>query len=385
MLPHLRSDPIRTFLDAADRYGDLVHLKAGPYHGFLLSEPADIKHVLQDNARNYHKSPLFDRLRDVVGNGLLTSEDSLWFRQRRLAQPAFHRRRLIAMADVIVACTMQMLERWDGIAARGETIEIVEEMMTLTQAIIVRTMFSTDLGATAAIVNRTWPIINRRIGETFWATKLETTLPLPANRRFWRALGELDTVVYRIITDRRQAGRDEQDLLSMLLSARDEENGAGMTDRQLRDEVLTMLLAGHETTSLALSWTYYLLGQHPDVERSIADEVRRVIDEGRPGFAHLEQLASTRQVIQESLRLYPPLGPSRAKRSATTRSVDIASAAAHWCIWFRSSSIAGRSCGRILTASSRAGLPRSANPRARDSRTSRSAAARGAVSEVTSR
>ncbi len=306
MLPHLRSDPIRTFLDAADRYGDVVHLKAGPYHGFLLTDPADIKHVLQDNARNYHKSPLFDRLRDVVGNGLLTSEDALWLRQRRLAQPAFHRQRLIAMADAIVACTGQMLERWVGTAARGDTIDVVEEMMTLTQAIIVRTMFSTDLGATAAIVNRTWPIINRRIGETFWATKLETTLPLPANRRFWRALGELDTVVYRIIAERRQAGRDQSDLLSMLLSARDDETGAGMTDRQLRDEILTMLLAGHETTSLALSWTYYLLSQHPDVESSIAAEVDRVIGDGPPAFAHLERLTCTRRTIEESLRLYPP-------------------------------------------------------------------------------
>ena len=173
----------------------------------------------------------------------------------------------MAMADAIVACTGQMLERWDGIASRGDTIDVVAEMMALTQAIIVRTMFSTDLGAAAEIVNRTWPIINRRIGETFWSTKLETSLPLPANRRFWRALGELDAVVYRIIAERRQAGRDESDLLSMLLSARDDETGAGMTDRQLRDEVLTMLLAGHETTSLALSWTYYLLSQHPEVRR----------------------------------------------------------------------------------------------------------------------
>jgi cytochrome P450 len=179
-------------------------------------------------------------------------------------------------------------------------------MMALTQAIIVWTMFSTDLGETAAIVNRTWPIINRRIGETFWATKLETTLPLPANRRFWRALGELDTVVYRIIAERRRAGRDEPDLLSMFLSARDEETGAGMTDQQLRDEVLTMLLAGHETTSLALSWTYYLLSRHPEVERGIADEVDRVIGDARPSFTHLERLTCTRRAIEESLRLYPP-------------------------------------------------------------------------------
>jgi len=306
VLPQLRSDPLRVFLDAADRYGDLVHLKAGPYHGFLLSEPADIRHVLQDNARNYHKSPLYDRLRDGIGNGLLTSEDALWLRQRRLAQPAFHRQRLTGMADAMVACTEQMLERWDAVASRGETIDVMAEMMALTQAIIVRTMFSTDLGAAAEVVNRTWPIINRRVGETFWSTKLETTLPLPANRRFWRALRELETVVYQIIADRRQTRRDEPDLLSMFLSARDEDTGAGMTDRQLRDEVMTMLLAGHETTSLALSWTYYLLSQHADVERTIADEVDRVIGDARPGFAHVDRLVCTRRAIDESLRLYPP-------------------------------------------------------------------------------
>ena len=306
MLPDLRADPVRTFLDAADRYGDVVHLKAGPYDGFLISDPADIKHVLQDNARNYHKSPLYDRLRDSLGNGLLTSEDAFWLRQRRLAQPAFHRQRLVTMADAMVACTEQALERWDQIAASGEPIDLVEEMMALTQAIIVRTMFSTDLGATAEIVNRTWPIINRRIGETFWATKVETALPLPANVRFRRALGELETVVYRIIAERRRSGRDEADLLSMFLSARDEETGAGMTDHQLRNEVMTMLLAGHETTSLALSWTYFLLSQHPRVEQEIADEVDRVIGGERASFAHLDRLTRTRQAIEESLRIYPP-------------------------------------------------------------------------------
>src|SRR5215510_2159923 len=157
-------------MDAADRYGDVVHLKAGPYHGFLASDPAAIKHVLQDNARNYHKSPLYERLRGGIGNGLLTSEDSFWLRQRRLAQPAFHRQRLVAMSDAMIACTEQMLERWEKIAAAGETIDVVAEMMAVTQAIIVRTMFSTDLGETADVVNRTWPTINRRIGETFWAT-----------------------------------------------------------------------------------------------------------------------------------------------------------------------------------------------------------------------
>jgi cytochrome P450 len=306
VLPQLRSDPIATFLDAANRYGDVVRLKAGPYDGYLVSDPADIKRVLQDNARNYHKSPLYDRLRDGLGNGLLTSEDSLWLRQRRLAQPAFHRQRLIAMADTMVACTEQMLDRWERVAASGRTIDLVAEMMALTQAIIVRTMFSTDLGEMADIVNRTWPIVNQRIGETFWATRLETMLPLPANRRFRRALRELETVVYRIVAARRRTRRDDPDLLSMFLSARDEDTGEGMTDRQLRDEVMTMLLAGHETTSLALSWTHYLLSQHADAERRVAGEVASVIGDRRPTFADVERLTWTRRVLEESLRLYPP-------------------------------------------------------------------------------
>jgi len=121
VLPHLRRDPLGTFLDAADRYGDLVHLKAGPYHGFLVSDPSGIKHVLQDNARNYHKSPLYDRLRDGLGNGLLTSEDAFWLRQRRLAQPAFHRQKVMAMAETMAACTGQMLERWERAASAGTT------------------------------------------------------------------------------------------------------------------------------------------------------------------------------------------------------------------------------------------------------------------------
>lgn len=129
---------------------------------------------------------------------------------------------------------------------------------------------------------------------------------MSANRRFWRALRELDSVVYRIIADRRHSRRDEADLLSMFLSARDDETGAGMTDRQLRDEVMTMLLAGHETTSLALSWTYYLLSQHPDIEQRIVDEVDRVIGDGRPSFAHVDRLSLIRQTLGESLRLYPP-------------------------------------------------------------------------------
>ena len=167
-------------------------------------------------------------------------------------------------------------------------------------------MFSTDLGPAAEVVKRTWPIVNQRIGDTFWATKLETRLPLPANRRFRRALHELDTVVYRLIDERKRSGGGRPDLLSMLLSARDEETGERMTDRQLRDEAMTMLLAGHETTSLALSWTYLLLSKHPDVDERIVEEARQAIGSRRAVFADAERLTYTRMVVDEALRLYPP-------------------------------------------------------------------------------
>jgi cytochrome P450 len=306
VLPQLRSNPINAFLSAADRYGNLVHMKVGPHHGYLVSNPNDIKHVLQDNYRNYHKSPLYERLKDSLGNGLITSEDSFWLRQRRLAQPAFHRERIATMVSSMVDAIERTLHRWQPIAERGETIDLVEEMMDLTQRIIVRTMFSTDLGSAADVVKRTWPIVNQRIGETFWATDLERRLPLPANRRFRRALQELDEVVYRIIGERRGSGADEPDLLSMLLSARDEETGERMTDRQLRDEVMTMLLAGHETTSLALSWTYFLLSQRGDIEQRVAEEAATVLDGGRATIADTERLTYSRMVVEEVLRLYPP-------------------------------------------------------------------------------
>jgi len=306
MLPQVRSNPLRTFLAAADRHGDLVHLKIGPYHGYLTCDPEAIKHVLRTNHRNYHKSPIYARLKDAIGEGLVTSEDALWLRQRRLAAPAFHRERLVAMVDAMVEAIERTVDRWEAVAARGEEIDLVAEMTDLTQRVIVRTMFSTDLSAAAEIVNRTWPIVNRRIGETFWATKLETRLPLPANLRFRRALADLDAVVYGIIDERRRSGADEPDLLSMFLGARDEETGERMNDRQLRDELMTMLLAGHETTSLALSWTWFLLSSRPEVDERIAEEARAVLAGRRASFADVERLELTRMVFQEALRLYPP-------------------------------------------------------------------------------
>jgi cytochrome P450 len=307
MLPYLRKDPLRVYTEAADQYGEFVHMKVGGYHGYLTCSPDDIKHVLQDNNRNYHKSPLYERLKPGLGTGLLTSEDDFWLRQRRLAQPAFHRQRLAALVATMTETTRPHMDRWQGLADRGDRVDVVTEMMRMTQDIIVRTMFSTDLGADADVVNEAWPIVNEHIGRNFWSIGLERRLPTARNRRARRALADLDAVVYRIIQARRGGVCPSNgDLLSMLLSARDEETNATMTDRQLRDEVMTILLAGHETTSLALSWVWYLLAVNPDIRTRMAHEVRDVLGGRPPSFDDLERLPFARMVFDETVRLFPP-------------------------------------------------------------------------------
>jgi cytochrome P450 len=305
VMPALRRDPIGVFRDAARRFGDVVHLRIGPHQGFLVNQPDAIRHVLQDNARNFHKSPLYDRLKVAVGNGLLTSEESYWLRQRRMAQPAFHRQRVGAMASVMAEAADELAARWAPIAARGEPVDVVDEMMTVTQTIVLRTLLGSDLGPFAAKLGSAWSLVNEHIGQSFWSLGLTDRWPTPKNRRFRRALSVLDAAVFHIIERRRQeAGAG--DLVSMLLAARDEETGQMMTDRQLRDEVMTMLLAGHETTSLALAWTWYLISEHSDARERMEKELDRVLNGRLPSFGDLGSLPYTRMVIEEAMRLYPP-------------------------------------------------------------------------------
>jgi cytochrome P450 len=266
--------------------------------------PEDIRHVLQDNARNYHKSPLYDKVKVAVGDGLLTSEDGYWLRQRRMAQPAFHRERIAGLAAVMADAARETAEQW---AARdGEPLDVSAEMMRLTQTIVLRTLLGADLGPFTGEVDRAWALVNEYIGERFWSLGLTDRWPTPKNRRFWRALAVLDGAVYHIIDQRRRSRRESGDLLSMRLFARDEETGHTMTDQQLRDEVMTMLLAGHETTSLALAWTWYLLSQNPGPRQCLEDELDAVLGGRAPEYGDLARLSYARMAIEESMRLYPP-------------------------------------------------------------------------------
>jgi cytochrome P450 len=306
MLPAVRRDPAGVFMQAARRFGDVVYLKIGPRRGFLITNPEDIRHVLQDNARNYHKSPLYGKLRMFLGNGLLTSEDELWLRQRRIAQPAFHRQRLAALASVMADAARDAAAAWQPLASAGRPVDVDEEMMRLTRTVVVRALLGADLGPFTSTIDKAWTIINQHIGESFWSLAFIDQWPTPKYRRFQAARAVLRGAVDHVISERRRTSSDSADLLSMLMSARDEETGEAMTDEQLRVEVTTFLLAGQETTSLALTWTWYLLSQHPGAQRRLENEIDVVLNGRPPAYADLVNLPYLRMVIDESMRLYPP-------------------------------------------------------------------------------
>ncbi len=293
-------------MHAARTFGDVSYFKIGPRRGFLITNPDDVRHVLQDNARNYHKSPLYEKLRTILGNGLLTSEDDFWLRQRRIAQPAFHRQRMTALAGVMAEAARDAAARWQPLASAGQPVDVAEEMMRLTRTVVLRTLLGADLGPFTSTIDEHWAIVNEHIGESFWSLGFDT-LPTPKYRRFKAAREVLRGAVDHVVSERRRkpAG-DDADLLSMLMSARDEETGEAMSDEQLKVEVTTFLLAGQETTSLALTWTWYLLSQHPAVRERLEAELDAVLDRRPPEYSDLASLPYLRMLVDESMRLYPP-------------------------------------------------------------------------------
>jgi cytochrome P450 len=306
MLPAVRRNPTAVFMDAACRYGEVVYFKIGPRRGYLVTNPADVRHVLQDNARNYRKSPLYDKLRVLLGNGLLTSDGDFWLRQRRIAQPAFHRQRIAALAGGMADAARDAAAHWEAIASAGRPVDVDDEMMRLTRTVVLRTLLGADLGPFAEKVDEAWKTLNEHIGESFWSLGLTDWWPSARMRRFKAARAVLRGAVEHVIAERRRHASDSADLLSMLMAARDEETGEGMTDQQLRVEVMTFLLAGQETTSLALTWIWYLLSQNPPAQRRLEDELDAALEGRPPDYADLVNLPYTRMVIDEAMRLYPP-------------------------------------------------------------------------------
>jgi cytochrome P450 len=299
-----RRDPIGFLTTLAQTYGDIVHFKLGSQDVFLLNHPDYIKDVLVTNSRLFHKSRGLEFARRFLGNGLLTSEDDFHRRQRRLVQPAFHRDRIAAYGVVMADYSARLAERWQD----GTTVDVAQEMMRLTLSIVAKTLFDADVEAEAKEIGQALTDVRqvfRRVTMPF--SDLVGRLPLPSNRRFRRARERLDATIYRIIHERRASGTDRGDLLSMLLLAQDEEgNSGGMTDLQVRDEAMTLFLAGHETTANALTWTWYLLSQNPDAEARLHEELDAVLAGQLPTLDHVPRLRYTEMVFSEAMRLYPP-------------------------------------------------------------------------------
>jgi cytochrome P450 len=309
-LPERKSNPLGLYLRARQQYGDVVRYRMGHIHVQQLTHPNHVKYVLADAAARYPKGTVFDKTRPLVGNGLLTSEGDFWKRQRRLAQPAFHRERLAALGTMMTETAAQTLQQWEALVTAGQPIPVAREMMRLTLQVAVQALFSADVSAHAKTVgeafSRALEITNERIISPLPYLPLLYRLPTPANRAFQRAVATLGTIVGDIIRQRREV-EEKHDLLGMLMAARDEETGERMDDAQLRDEVMTLLLAGHETTATALSWTFHLLDQHPEVEATLHAEVDAALGGRTPTVADLPRLRYVGCVVEEAMRLFPPI------------------------------------------------------------------------------
>lgn len=307
VLPRFRKNPPAFLLATAREFGDLAYMRLANQHAYLVSHPDAVRGILVTNQSNFTKSRMLERAKVLLGEGLLTSEGETHTRQRRLVQPAFHREHLIRYASDMVECAACSREQWQP----GIETDISTEMMRLTLAIVGRTLFSADVTSDADNIGKAMTEIFALFDTLLmpfsdWIQKL----PIPPVRRFERARDRLDAIVYGLIADRRASGKDAGDLLSMLLLAHDEDrqspNGGRMTDKQVRDEALTLLIAGHETTANALTWTWYLLSQNPESEMKFHAEIDDVLDGRLPAFDDVPLLPYTAGVFSESLRLYPP-------------------------------------------------------------------------------
>lgn len=305
----LRADPLGLLTRSAAEYGDVVALRFFNRRMHLLRHPEHVKYVLQDNPKNFTKQTIgYDRLREILGNGLVTSEGSFWLRQRRIMQPAFHRERVAAFGGTMVRLTEAMLNSWDEKSRRGEPLDVAAEMHALTLRIVCQTLLSAEVSSQTETVGHSLDeLLSQVMNRTTGLLALPRWLPTPKNWRLKKARGALDQIIRGVISARLNGGRSEGDLLDLLIAARDEETGERMTDQQLRDEVMTIFLAGHETTANALSWTLLLLSEHPTVARTFRSELAQVLGQRTPTVEDLPRLLYTGQVIQEAMRLYPPV------------------------------------------------------------------------------
>lgn len=307
--PGLLADPFRFSFDAVERSGGAARVNLGLGEIFLFGRAEHAQQILRTRAENFVKvGGMWDAARRLLGPVLATTEGEVWRRQRRMMQPQFHRQKLAGLTQLMTGAVATELDRWKAFAGSGRPTELLHEMMRVTMKIFVRAMFSTGLAdADVEHVSHASDIALSHMNVRMWTYFLPQWLPFPGDRRFRRAMGVIDRTIFRILEERRTTGTSADDLLGLLLHAHDDEAGAGMDARQIRDEAVALFIGGHETTSTALTWTLYLLCQHPLIEARLRQEVTDVLGSRTPTFEDLGQLTYTKMVLQEAMRLYPPV------------------------------------------------------------------------------
>ena len=301
-LPEIQRDELNFLMRLVREHGDIVYLRVVNHPVYILSHPRDIETVLVNRSSNFIKSVFLRESRALFGGGLLTSEGSLWQRQRRALQPAFHHEHLLFYTRTMAESTARMLSTWQD----GEERDVHRDMTRLTMEIVAKVLFGEEIGSEVERACEAFGFFFGQYDKRFGLYLIPEWLPTPENFRYRRAIKRLDEMVLRVIRQKLAKSNGEgPDVLSLLLGAHGT-NGAGMEVRQVRDEMMTLFFTGHETTALALAWTFYLLGNNPEAERKLQAEVDSVLEGRAPAFQDLERLPYLEMVFKESLRLYPP-------------------------------------------------------------------------------
>ncbi len=283
-------------------YGDIARFRVGPSYWYLLAHPEDIWEVMVRRPKVFLKPRIARRLWDkFLGDGLLTLEGDAWRRMHRMVRPAFHRRRIAAYGEVMVAYTARMVDRWE----RGQRVDMDAEMVGLTLEIVAKTLFDADVRQGAGAVGEAMHVLNEEmLAHVLMPLPVPRWWPSQRNRRKLKAIGDIESIVQDIITARRAEGGDRGDLLSTLVLSRDE-HGVGLTDKEIRDQAMTLFFAGHETTAHAMTWAWYLLARHPAITAQLQQDIDAVTGGAPLSVAHLSELPLLEQVIKESLRILP--------------------------------------------------------------------------------
>jgi cytochrome P450 len=307
-LKEYKRDPIGMLLRLRLEYGDIVRNRLGPFVTHALAHPDHIKYVLQTNASNYVRGRFYERFKLFFGYGLLTTDGDFWLRHRHIAQPLFHKRQVDTLSEMITAPVSEMLERWYGYAEARQPIDVVPEMMRLSLRVLGKAIFNLDIARHA---DKVGPAVRLGLEAMMPQGNLNDFIPFwvptPLNWRIRRARRVLHDIIDQVIEDHRTGRSEGGDLISLLLSAKDPETGAALHQQEVRDEVMTVFLAGHETTGSGLAWCLYALSKHPDVMRRLRAELGQVLGERAPGAADVQRLPYLSMVVDESLRMYPPI------------------------------------------------------------------------------